>query len=99
MESNYITYFKETDSYIINCCLDPIDAIKFIKKCGFIDASVLNDDWLAKDYSIYQLEPGWKKTLTEHGYFIMTFVGYPYHVIEKDKLTNEQYSFIKNLFD
>ena len=95
---SYITYCKETDSYVVNCKLDPIDAIKLLDKFGFVDASILHDEWFAKDGSIYQLD-GWKKTLTEHGYFILSFVGYPYHVIDKDKLTSEQYFFIKNLFE
>ena len=41
---SYITYCKETDSYVVNCKLDPIDAIKLLDKFGFVDASILHDD-------------------------------------------------------
>ena len=100
---NQIIYHHDTDSYTVFYKWDDASKTKDIKEFlhseDFIDAEVLHDDWLVRDLRVYRLENNWLSNLKKFGYCTIEFVGFPYHVISKEERTQEQYWFIKSLFD
>lgn len=99
VQKNDIIYYQDTDSWMVFFTGDERQLKDYLVEYGFIDADVLHEDWFVYYHSVYKLEEQWRVNLKKFGYCTLEFVGYPYHVIPKSEQTQEQYYFIKRLFD